>query len=247
MRSLILLTAVLVAAWQREDPGVAVIRGMHDRYASTWFQTLTFQQKTTIYAPDGKTTIETWYETAKLPGTLRIDKAPLSDGNGIFMTADSTFMVEHGAVSKRRVGGNPLMPLLFDVYVVPVDRSLATFRAAGYDLSRTHRELWNGRRTTVVGADSGDLKTAQFWVDADRLVVVRMLGPTHPGSATMLDARFSEYQPLGGGWIAPRCDFYFNGVMRQREEYTDIKADPPLDPALFDLDHWSTAKHWATR
>jgi len=250
VRFLILLSATLLsmtipAASRPDDPGVAVIRRMHDRYAATWYHTLTFEQKTTLHAPDGKITTETWYETSRFPGTLRIDRAPLADANGVFMTADSTFVIEHGAVSKRNGGGNPLMPLLFDVYVVPVDQSASTLRAAGYDLSKTHTEMWKGRRTTVVGADSGDLKTAQFWIDTERLVVVRMLGPLRPGSPRMLDARFDDYQPLAGGWISPVCEFYFDGVLRQREEYSTIKADPPLDPALFDLAHWTTAKHWA--
>jgi hypothetical protein len=235
------------AASRPDAPGIAVIRSMHDRYASTWYHAITFRQKTTLHQPDGKTSIETWYESSTLPGTLRIDRAPLTDGNGVLITGDSTFVIEHGAVSKRNAGGNPLMPLLFDVYVVPVDQSVSTLRAAGYDLSKAHTEMWQGRRTVVVGADSGDSKSAQFWIDAERLVVVRLLTPTRPGGARILDARFNDYQPLGGGWISPICEFYFDGALRQREEYTDIKADPPLDPALFDLAHWSTAKHWATQ
>jgi hypothetical protein len=250
VRFLVLLSASLLSltmpvASRPDDPGVAVIRRMHDRYASTWYHSLTFEQKTTHRAPDGHTTIETWYETGRFPGTLRIDRAPLADGNGALMTADSTFIIEHGAVSKRNAGGNPLVPLLFDVYVVPVDQSVSTLRAAGYDFAKTHTEMWQGRPTTVVGADSGDLKTAQFWIDTERLVVVRMLGPSRPGSPRILDARFNDYQPLAGGWISPVCEFYFDGTLRQREEYSDIKADPPLDPALFDPAHWTTAKHWA--
>jgi hypothetical protein len=252
VRSLMLMTAGIVQigaliALRQDDPGVAVVRNMHDRYASTWYRTLSFKQKTTMHAPDGTTTIETWYETARLPGTLRIDRAPLANGKGILVTGDSTFVIDHGLVATRKGAGNPLMPLLFGVYSAPVEQTVATLRGAGYDLAKSHSEQWDGRRTIVVGADSGDLTSAQFWVDADRLYVVRMVGPTRPGSTTIMDARFREYRQLGGGWISPLCEFYFNGVIRQREEYSDIKADPVVDPALFDVEHWTTAKHWAER
>jgi hypothetical protein len=62
----------------RRRSAAHIFRAMLFPYAGTWFHTVKFQQKTTIYTKDGRTTNETWYETAKLPGTLRIDKAPLS-------------------------------------------------------------------------------------------------------------------------------------------------------------------------
>ena len=48
--------------------GDELLRAMHDRYKDTWYQTVTFTQKSTTYKPDGTSTAETWYEAALLPG-----------------------------------------------------------------------------------------------------------------------------------------------------------------------------------
>src|SRR5579863_9176131 len=62
-----------VAAQGAPATGDAVIQAMHDRYAKTWYHTLTFTQKTTLRTPADTMVIETWKEAAILPGRLRID------------------------------------------------------------------------------------------------------------------------------------------------------------------------------
>src|SRR5215475_10482911 len=52
--------------------GSALITAMHDRYADSWYRTLTFVQTTTL-TRTGAPIIQTWYEAATLPGRLRID------------------------------------------------------------------------------------------------------------------------------------------------------------------------------
>lgn len=228
-----------------ELPGERVIREMHDRYAGQWFHTMTFVQTTTQWKKDGSEVHSTWYESVSVPSVLRIDIGPPSQGNGVLFTADSTFRVQKGLVTKRAAGGNDLLTLLFDVYARPVETTLALVRKTGYDLGKMHRERWQGRPVLVVGADSGDLKSPQFWVDAERLIVLRQVWHMDPGDARVLDAQLNKYRPIAKGWIAPECEFFLDGTRIQREQYADIKADVPLSPALFDLDHWTTAPHWA--
>lgn len=48
--------------------GDALLRAMHERYKSSWYETVTFTQKSTTYKPDGTSTAETWYEAASIPG-----------------------------------------------------------------------------------------------------------------------------------------------------------------------------------
>jgi hypothetical protein len=217
--------------------GEGVVRAMHDRYAARWYHTLTFVQTTTRHRPSGDT-VQTWYESVSVPGKLRIDIGPLSAGNGVLFSVDSTYRVEHGALTKVTAGGNPLLTLAFDVYGQPVDTTLAQLRRAGFDLTKVHADVWRSRPAWVVGADSGDTVAAQFWIDRERLVLLRH-------KAKELDVRFNDYQRAGGGWLAPNVDILVNGVLVQHEQYTVITPNRPLSGALFDPHQWSSAPHWA--
>jgi hypothetical protein len=227
-----------------DDSGVQIVRAMHDRYAGSWFYTLTFEQATTQWDSTGREVHATWYESAKLPGNLRIDFGQPKDGNGVLFTADSTFVVHTGTVTRRRAGGNELLAMLFDVYVLPTDQTVSELRRRGYDLAKVHRETWQGQPTYVIGADSGDVTSPQVWVDSSRLVAVRQISPVRPGEQRRLDARFNKYEPAGGGWIAVDCEFYVDGKLIQREQYSNVRANASLSPALFDPATWTTAPHW---
>src|ERR1700756_3593930 len=100
LRIRIVLFTVLVmctlAEAQEIRTGEAVLRAMHDRYASSWYKTLTFTQKSTTYKPDGTSSAETWYEAAMLPGKLRIDIGPAAEGNGYVLVDGTATVVKDG-------------------------------------------------------------------------------------------------------------------------------------------------------
>ena len=48
-----------------------------------------------------------------------------------------------------------------------------------------------------------------------------------------------------GAWLATNILMSQGGRPVQGEEYSDWKVDVPVDPALFDVAQWTTAKHWA--
>ena len=110
---------------------------------------------------------------------------------------------------------------------------MEVLRAEGFNLAPVHEDTWKGRKVYVVGANAGDLRSKQFWVDKERLLFVRLLEPSRADSTKMDDTRFDDYQRLGGGWIAPTVESYSGGKLVQREEYRDIKADPALPDGLF--------------
>jgi hypothetical protein len=215
--------------------GTALLQRMHDTYAGRWYRTLTFVQTTKF--PDGRA--ETWYEAAELPGKLRIDVVPLDSGKMSLFRNDSLYSFNHGAVTRAGPFVHPLLVLGFDVYASPVDTTAAKLRALGLDLDKVHTATWDGRPAWVVGAAEGDTLTPQFWIDADRLVFVRLIERRQPpaGDSTAkpirVETRFNGYQRLGGGWIAPEVVFLVNGKERLREEYHDMRADPVLPADLF--------------
>jgi outer membrane lipoprotein-sorting protein len=225
--------------------GEQILRDMHDHYAGKWYRTMTFVQKTTVYDSTGKQTVSTWYESITLPGTIRIDFGSPADGNGVLATRDSTFIVQKGAVTARRPGGNILLTLAFDVYAGPVDQTIGDVRGAGYDLSKVHRDTWQGKPVYVVGADSGNLNVPQFWIDPKEQVLLRIFTPVRAGSTEMRDIRFEQWRPIGGGMIAPHVDMFGRGTRQRTEDYSEIKTNVQFSPDLFDVTKWMTAPNWA--
>jgi hypothetical protein len=223
--------------------GEAVLRMMHDRYAGKWYRTLTFSQQTTRRMPNDSVVVQTWREYATIPGALRIEMGDPAANNGALYRGDSVFAVRGGRVAVRRAQRNALMLLGFDVYAVPTERIVQVLREEGYPMQPVRVDTWQGRRAYVVGGAPGDLHSKQFWIDADRLVFVRSLEPFPGDTSKTLEIRFDDYRPFGGGWVAALVDVTVDGKSIQREEYSGIRTDVALDPALFDPDRWASAPH----
>ena len=102
--SLIFILFTLTATHaQTVHTGEDLLRAMHDRYKDSWYQTVIFTQKSTTYKPDGTSSAETWYEAASLPGRLRIDIGPASDGKGyIFSDCNLTVIKDNKVVLKAK-------------------------------------------------------------------------------------------------------------------------------------------------
>lgn len=226
--------------------GQSVVAAMHDRYAGRWYKTLTFRQKTSQLRPDGTWGEQTWYEALSLPGRLRIDFDPVSAGNGVLFARDSSYSVANGRVTRSGPGINDLLLLGFDVYANAPARTAALLQKEGFDLTRVHADTFQSRPMVVVGANAGDMHRKQFWVDAERMLFVRILEPTPRDSTKTQDIRFLNYEPRGDAWVSPRVEIHTEGKLVFMEDYTDMRTDVPLDDNLFDPSKWKTAKHWMT-
>ena len=225
----------------RSEPRTAadLIGAMHARYDGSWYRTLFFKQRVLRTRPDGtRPPEEVWWEWAEIPGRLRIDLGAENSGNGVIYRADSLYVFRDGALVRAEAERNALLILGFDVYGQPPARTLAVLAEEGFDLSRMHETTWQGRPAYVVGAEAGDERTKQFWVDQERLVFVRLLEPLPQDSTRIMDIRFDAYEPLDGGWIAPLVVFLIDGREVMREEYFDMVADPTLPPGVFDPAGW---------
>ena len=226
--------------------GESVVTAMHDRYAGRWYKTLTFKQKTSRLMPDSTWSAQTWYEALSLPGKLRIDFDPVSAGNGVLFVRDSQFAVTNGRVTRSGPGINDLLLLGFDVYANAPAHTAELLQKEGFDLTRVHADTFQNRPMVVVGANAGDLHRKQFWVDAERLLFVRILEPTPRDTTKTQDIRFLNYEPRGSAWVSPRVEIHTGGKLVFTEDYTDMRTDVPLDENLFDPSKWKTAKHWMT-
>jgi outer membrane lipoprotein-sorting protein len=238
----VLLTFALVQA-QEIRAGDALLRAMHDRYQASWYKTVTFTQKSTTYNADGTTKVETWYEAASLPGKLRIDIGKPSEGNGYLMTDGTLTIVKNGQIAGTRPYVNILLVLGFDAYTQNPATTAQVVKAEGYDLGKIHEDIWDGKAVYVVGADRGDLKSKQFWVEKDSLLFVRVIEPSRADPAKFDDVRFVDYRRLAGAWIAARVEVHSEDRLTFSEDYTDIQGNVKLDPGVFDTQQFS-ATHW---
>ncbi len=237
-----LLTLNLAQA-QKIHSGEDLLRAMHDRYASSWYQTVTFVQKSTTYKPDGTNSAETWYEAASVPGKLRIDIGPPSDGKGYLFVNGMLTVIKDNKVAATQKDVNILLVLGFDVYRQKPETTIQVVKGEGYDLAKIHEDTWEGKPAYVVGADQGDSKSKQFWVSKDNLLFLRVIEPSRGDAAKLDDIRFIHYEPLARAWIAAGVEVYSEGKKVFTEDYSDIQANIKLDPGTFTPEKFATT-HW---
>lgn len=246
MQRLILILALLtldVVQAQTIRNGEDLLRAMHDRYKDSWYQTVTFTQKSTTYKPDGTSTAETWYEAALLPGKLRIDIGPATDGKGYVFSDGSVTVIKENKVVANVKDINMLLVLGFDVYRQDPEATINVVKGEGFDLSKLREDSWEGKPAYVVGAEKDDLKSRQFWIAKDTLLFLREIEPARDNPSKLDDIRFIHYQPLAGAWIAAGVEVYSDGKKVFSEDYSDIQANVKLEPAVFDPEKFSTT-HW---
>jgi hypothetical protein len=236
------LLALLAPQPSKPTTTEQLVQAMQARYKESWYRTATFVQKTTNYAPDGTKTVATWYEAIAVPGKLRIDFTPVSEGNGIIFADDVAHSFRNGKDTPRPQI-HPLILLGFDVYLLPPDKIMEKLKTLRFDTSVFHEDTWEGRPVYVVGAPAGDVKTAQFWIDAERLYFVRMIRPSGPDGSRTQETQFNKYERLGGGWMAPEVIFKTDGRVVTTEEYSDLQSGMTFDPKLFDPESFTTV-HW---
>ena len=243
MRKLLLipmLLAITVTTFADYKTGDEVIAAMYKKYNKTWYSTLTFQQATTNFKPDGTSTVSTWYEALLAPGKLRIDFTPLERHDGALFTGYRVYSYKDGKLAGSRDLVHPLLVLGFDVYKQPVDTTLGQLKGMNIDLSVVHEEPWQGKTAIVVGAKQGDLTSPQFWIDKKDLLFVRLIEKGGRDGKSIQDTEFNKYVKVKGGWVAAGVRFTVDGKLATTEDYTNVKTGMTLDPDLWVPEKWAT-------
>jgi len=230
----VLFAWATAARGQEIRDGEALLKAMHDRYQGAWYESVVFKQKSITLNADGTSSTEIWDEALQLPGKLRIDKEPHSNGGGYLFADGALTVFEKGKADGPRPFVHMLLVLGFDVYGQPAEKTIQLVKDRGIDLAPIHEETWEGTPVYVVGAGKGDLKAKQFWVEKKRLLFLRLIEPDPKEATKIHESRFGNYQKVGKGWIAERVEAYTDGKAVFREEYFDVQGNVKLDPALYD-------------
>jgi hypothetical protein len=225
------LTALLLQVAGAPAPsGEAIVQKMHDQWSGKWSTTRTFVQRTVVpNRPD-----QTWYES-EASGFLRIDIAPVDSMNSWIARNDSIYIYTKGKVGRPRPYANALGLLLGDVYVQPAKVTAEKLTKAGFDLTKTHADSWEGQKVWVVGADQGDSTSAQFWVDQKTMLMTRVLDPSN--GKPYIDARVTARLK---GKIPSETEMIFlrSGKEIQREIYSDQTFNVKFEPWIFEVGAW---------
>jgi hypothetical protein len=208
--------------------GDAVIRAMHDRYANSWYKTLTFSQKTSLRTKADTMAMEVWDEEALFPGRLRVLLHRKTGDLTAMYAGDSLFIWQGDSVLQRAQSRNILLIMGFDVYAQPAERTLDVLAKEHYPMTPVREDTWEGRPVYVIGNG-----TRQLWIDKDRLLFVRAVQPSDGDSTKIEDFRFDNYVQVPSGWVSETVETYVDGKIIQREEYYDVRVNPTLDPQRF--------------
>ncbi len=214
---------------------------MHRRYEGRWFRTLSFLQNNTLFPASGGEQRTQWLEHMAVPGKLRIDHLPLAGRSGVLYEGGKVHVFDNGRRVQSQPGVNPLLLLGFDVYAQPVAATARTLDSLGFDLGVMHTTEWKGRRAIVIGAARGDTTTSQFWVDAERLLFLRLIQRNAAGTV-ITEQRFDRYTDFDGYPIAIEVLMLRNGRAYFKEEYTSVRVNQPIAPEVFDPARWVDAQ-----
>jgi len=220
-----------------------LIREMHDRYAGKWYKTLRFEQTNTFYTQSGREEKSHWIENLSVPGKLRIDFAPLSSKSGLLILNNRVTTFDNGRRVETRRSIQPLLTLTADVYAIPASVTIRRIDSLGVDLSKFRQTRWDKKRAFVVGASDGDLESNQIWIDADRLILVRLIQREKRGDRTIVtDTRVGDYRDVEGYPVAFEFLSIRDGKPFFREQYENVRVNEPIPARMFDPSRWSSAQ-----
>ena len=232
-----------VAAAVAPTSAAELVGAMHDRYAVRWYRTMTFLQNNTLYRSGGGEDHSQWMEYMSIPGRLRIEYLPASSRSGVLFENGRVHAFDAGKRIQTQARIHPLLLLGGDVYAIPPEVTLRRLDSLGVSLSTFRTDTLDGMRAYVVGAAAGDSTSPQFWVDADRLVALRVVEREKRGTRTVVtDSRFTRYEVMDSLPVATAMLFLRDGRPVFKEEYADVRLNVPLSDALFDPEQWSAPR-----
>ena len=218
-----------------------LIRAMHDRYAGNWYSSLRFSQSNTFYTQSGGEQKSRWVETLSVPGKLRIDFEPLSSKSGLLILNNRVTTFDNGKRVDSRRSIQAILTLTADVYAIPAEVTMRRLDSLKIDLEKFRTDKLDKKKVYVVGAEDGDLESNQIWIDADRLLLVRLIQQEKRGDRTIVtDTRVGEYRDVDGYPVAHEFVSMRDGKPYFREQYEDVRVNAQLPEGIFDPSKWSS-------
>jgi outer membrane lipoprotein-sorting protein len=215
--------------------GLEVIGWMRRAHPSRALRTLSFDVSTVVER-GGREVERQAKAYAALPGRLRIDQLPASRQAGWVRNRQRLAVFDRGrrVSTSNRVDLGTL--LAYDVFAQSIDTTIMWLDSANIRFALLRRDFLYGRAVWVVGAPRGDEKSPQFWVDAERWRVVRVIQRDLRGRT--VDVRYTEYTELLDIPVPTRIVTYVDGALLEQQQLGNFATNPPVPPRAFDLARW---------
>ena len=223
------------------NSSVELLREMNKKYRGKWFDQFTFVQETIKYDSAGNETEKSiWYEAIDYPKKFRIDFGPLNAGNAVIFDKDSVWVFKENKFTRKAYAPREFLLMKGGLYHLTVDETINQLESYGYNCQLFRKDVFNNKPVYVLGAEKGDLKSKQFWIDAEHFYLHRRISTSKNKT---LDVVYSEHIFSDGGWVEQVVEFWSNGVYVQKEFYKSIDTKPELDDAVFDHKMYGKT-HW---
>ena len=220
--------------------GYDVIAAMRNAYAGgRWYKHFTFSQQTHFIKNGKEEKMEIWHEAATFPGKLVIKFATKDAKNGIVFSDKKVTSFTDGKAPVTKPMIHDLLLGGFDIYFLKPYESAQLFDSLGYNLNLLREDVFNGRKVFVVGAQKLDSTSNQFWIDAERFYLHRII---YKQGMSIRDVAFDKYENIENYWVAKTVTFKQNGSLTMIENYYDIKFPKELNPDIFKLDKFNEIK-----
>ena len=219
-----------------------LVTAMHDKYADSWYRTLRFAQTNTFYASNGTEQKSRWVENLSVPGRLRIDFEPLASKSGLLILNNRVTTFDNGKRTDSRRSLQAILTLTSDVYAIPPEITLRRLDSLKLDLSYIHSDKLDKKKVWVVGAKNEDDSISnQMWIDADRLLLVRLIQTAKVGDRSITtDTRVGGYKDIDGFSVAHEFMSLRDGKPYFKEQYENVRVNEPLPANVFDASKWAT-------
>ena len=226
------------AGWRRpsHSNGRDVIALMRDRNQRAPGACIVVETRSSFRS--GRT--DRWFETTCPPGRRRVDLLPPDSASGLLFRGDSLYEMSQGKPVKAQALAHALTILMSDAPVAPVTETVSRLEALGFELGSLRQDTWRGRTAWVIGGlGEGDRTTNQFWIDAERLVLLRLIQSQRvdgagPGDPPLVrEVWLDDYALRDERWVAGELSYFRNGERFLVQEMAVIDANAHVDSLAF--------------
>lgn len=244
MKSFCFLLSLLISSVsfsQQIKNGNDVINAMYKKYdgGKKWYKYFSFTQDAFFYRNDSIIKKEVWHEIGSFPGYLAIKFDSKESKDGVIFAVNKVYSIKDGIAKEPRTFIHDLILVGFDAYFLKPEITSHLLDSLGYNLKEMHMDVFEGRKVYVIGAQPGDEKTPQFWIDTERLYLHRII---YKKKENITDCVFGDYEKVDGNWVAKKVTFKNNGHLQMVEKYYDLKFPKELNQDIFNPSKFSQTK-----
>ncbi|MDD4234846.1 MAG: hypothetical protein PHF99_02390 [Bacteroidales bacterium] len=219
--SLLVIVFFVSSCHNRINSSDMLVNAMIEKYDGRWFKEISFEQTTSFYKEGEIFNTESWYETYQYPGKLLIEYDKFGSGSGQLYRNDSIYLFTNHKLDTAYPLVHSLVFLTMDLYHLDKKFAIKRISDMGFDISKFRTDKFNDVPVYVVGSSVSDDNLDQFWVDKEKLIVVKMIKNTNKGIQVV---ELDDYRELNGyGLIEQQVRFYLNDELYMTEKYYNIE------------------------